>query len=187
MIPDNTITSAPIISNFAYLEGQPYKPLYQQVMGGVALNNPTLGRLVQTWSVEYISGAIEIRSSDGTLVFSMTQPNVQTISLAFDNNMSPVLAWVTTGGANLYYYDTITASYITRFFAGVDSCRVAVDDPRDFYNTKSDVIFGYTLFGVVYWRQQRDRYEIGRTVGATGQPLIRMGPSLGNRLQFQCI
>lgn len=187
MIPANTITPQPIQTNFAYLEGQHYDPLYQQVMGGIALNDPSLGRLVQAWTIAYIGTSIEIRPSDGTLAFSMTELDVLTVSLAFDNNMAPVIAWMTTGGANLYYYDTVTSSYITRFFTDVTSCRVAVDDPRAFYTTQSDVIFGYTLGPNLYWRQQRDRYDIPRTVGPTTQSLIRLGPSIGNRLQFQCV
>ena len=187
MIPANTITPTPIEYPFAYLEGQHYDPLYQRVMGGIALNDPSLGRLVQPWSVAYVGTSIEIRPADGTLAFSMTELGVLAVSLAFDNNMAPAIAWMTTAGANLYYYDTVTAGYITRFFTEVLSCRVAVDDPREFYTTMSDVIFGYTLGTNLYWRQQRDRYDIQRTVGPTTQLLMRMGPSVGNRLQFQCV
>ena len=187
MIPNNTITPTPVESNFAYLEGQHYDPLYQQVMGGIALRDPSQGRLAQAWSIAYVNGAIEIRPQNGTLAYSIAELDVQTVSLAFDNNMAPVIAWTTTGGANLYYYDKITATYITRFFTGVTSCKVAVDDPRDFYNLASDVMFGYTLNNMLYWRQQRDRYDIERLVGPTAQTLIRMGPSVIDRLQFQCL
>ena len=187
MIPGNTITPHPLVTDFAYLEGGWYSPLYQEVMGGIALNNPSQGRLVQPWSVVYAAGSIQVQPVSGSVVFTLPATDVQTISLAFDNNMAPVLAWKTSAGANLYYYDSTTLSYVTQFFSAVTSCKVCVDDPQDFYTSQSDVIFGYTLNNNLYWRQQRDRYSIERLVGATNQYLIRMGPSVGNRLQFECI
>ena len=86
--------------------------------------------------------------------------------------------------ANLYYFDTLTASYTTRNFNDVTSCRVVVDDSRDFYTAAPDVIFGYTRAGNVYWRQQRDRYDTERLIGATSNQLIKMAPNINRRLQF---
>jgi hypothetical protein len=80
----------------------------------------------------------------------------------------------------------LTSTYLTKDFEGTTSCRVAVDDARDFYNTNSDVIFAYTKNNTLYWRQQRDRYEIERVVGTTAKKLIRMGLAQTNRLQFEC-
>ena len=187
MIPGNAFTAAPVVGPFMYLQDQPYTPLSQTIMGGVALSNGTQGRLVKAWTVAYINNTIQVQPAGGFNALSIPVPGVTSVSLAFDANMAPVIAWTTTGGANLYYYDTITATYITRFFTGVTSCKVAVDDPRDFYNLASDVMFGYTLNNMLYWRQQRDRYDIERLVGPTAQTLIRMGPSVIDRLQFQCL
>lgn len=106
------------------------------------------------------------------------------MSLAFDSNMGIVLCWMASNGGNLYYFDTLSSSYTTRAFSDVTSCRVVVDDSRDFYASASDVIFGYTRAGNLCWRQQRDRYDVERVVGPTSRLLVKMAPNINRRLQF---
>lgn len=261
-------------------------------MGGIALNNPVMGRAYQPWVVSYVNGVILVNPLDQPVEFSLPVADVRTISLAFDNNMSVVLTWVYATGAKLYYFDTLTSQYIERDFPGVHSSRVCVDEPANFYNQDSDVIFGYTkrsstrsgykvlttsvfgsdpnprfwlpvsttlfstfsealydwadrmntthrnttvyytngtvlsngihtfevrdttagtvgwringiLYGTsglvpqfvtepyssngLYWRQQRDRYDIERLVGYIGddRQLVKMGMNIGHRLQFK--
>lgn len=255
-------------------------------MGGIALNNPIMGRAYQPWVVSYVNGVILVNPLDQPVEFSLAVPDVRTISLAFDNNMSVVLTWTYSTGAKLYYFDTLTSHYIERDFPGVHSSRVCVDESADFYNQDSDVIFGYTqtsstrsgyrapaqvtfghfwlpesstlfstfdealqdwvdrmntthrnttvyytngtvlsngihtfevrsypgqvgwringsLYGGdamvphyitepyssngLYWRQQRDRYDIERLVGFIGddRQLVKMGMNIGHRLQFK--
>lgn len=189
MIPGNRFTSVPIIGTFLYLGEAPYDPLSQTVMGGIALNDGTQGRLVKPWTIFYTPAAalIQVQPSDGPVALTLSEADVQTVSLAFDTNMSPVISWQTSTGANLYYYDTLTFSYVTRNFAGVTSCRVCVDDPLAFYVSQSDVIFGYTLNGNLCYRQQRDRYDIEYIIKPTSKHLIKMGPSSENRLQFEML
>lgn len=187
MIPANAFTPTPVVSNFQYPYDEAYSPLSQNVYGGVAIGDASLGRQVRVWNVSYNGAYINVKPSDGTVVLSLAQTGVLTVSLAFDNNMGPVIAWTTTTGANLYYYDTLTSSYITRFFSDILSCRVCVDDAREFYTANSDVIFSYTKLGNLYYRQQRDRYDTEYTIGATTKTLIRAAPNVGNRLQFQLV
>jgi hypothetical protein len=156
-------------------------------MGGVAISDPSQGRQVKVWNISYDGTNINVKPSDGPVAFSLTASPVTSVSLAFDNNMGLVIAWTTGTGANLYYFDTLTSQYITRNFSGISSCRVCVDDARDFYQASSDVMFSYTLSGNLYWRQQRDRYDIQYLIGATTKMLIRAAPNIGNRLQFELV
>lgn len=185
MIPGGNFTAIPVVANFVPPYDLNYTPLSQIVPGGIAIGDPSQGRLYQNWEAFYDSGNIQVRTEFGPVVFTLPALNVETVSLAFDNNMGIVLAWETTGGANLYYFDTISTTYITRFFPGINSCRVCVDNSKDFYTTQSDVIFGYTLGGNLYYRQQRDRYDVEYLIGATTKSLIKMAPSEANRLQFE--
>lgn len=187
MIPLNTFTPTPIVSDFIDPYGRPYNPLSQYVMGGLAIGDASAGREVQVWNVAYNGANITVRPEVGAVAFSMAQSDVQSVSLAFDNNMGLAIAWTTSSGANLYYFDTLTTAYTTQFFPGITSCRVCVDDARDFYAAQSDVIFSYTLSNTLYYRQQRDRYDIQYTIGATTKRLIRAAPNVGNRLQFQLV
>jgi hypothetical protein len=185
MIPLNTFTPTPIVSTFQAPYDGRYYPLSQTVLGGIAIGDASAGRQVQLWNVSYDGSAINVKTDTGPVVFSLVQTDVLTVSLAFDNNMGLAIAWKTSTGAKLYYYDTLTSQYIIRDFPGINSCRVVVDDARDFYTALSDVIFSYTLSGNLYWRQQRDRYDIQYLIGPTSKQLIRLAPNVGNRLQFE--
>ena len=187
MIPANAFTVIPVFGTFLYLEDAQYTPLTQTILGGIALNDTSHGRLYQPWTVTYNGSSITINPNISPPVFTLVTPDVNSVSLAFDQNMSIVLAWTTSLGANLYYFDTILSTYTTRYFNGITSCRVCVDDPRDFYAGSSDVIFGYTLANNLCYRVQRDRYNIEYIIAPTTKKLARMGPTAQNRLQFETI
>lgn len=197
MIPNNMFTDSPVVTGFIPPYDLPYTPMQQIVLGGIAISDPSKGRMFQTWTAYYESGNINIKPTNGAVVETIPAPGAISISLAFDNNMGIVLCWQTSTGSVLYYYDTVAESYVTNstFGLGTTSCRVAVDDPRDSSVTASDVIFAYTLNGRLYWRQQRDRYVTQYSpstvdnpdLGLTSKRLIKMAPSLGNRLQFELV
>jgi len=184
MLPTNTITSTPIVSNFFGVYNNPYTPLSQIVYGGVALNDPSQGRMARTWRIRYSLGSIIVNPVGGTDVFALPVAGVKTVSLAFDNNMAVTIGYQTSGASNLYYFDAQANAFTTKVITSTTSCRVCLDDARDFNNTNSDVIFAYTKSNNLYWTQQRDRYLVERLVGATTGKLYSMGPNVENRFQF---
>lgn len=185
MLPSNIITDVPQISAFAGTMSNIYDPMRDVVMGGIALNDPSQGRNYKEWVVSYSTGIISVGANGGAIDFTLTVANVLSVSLAFDNNMAVVLGYMLSDGAYVYYYDSIIKDFITKHIVDATSCRVCIDDLRQFNESRSDVIFGYTKAGNLYWRQQRDRYDVERLVGATTRILTRMGPNVGNRLQFE--
>ncbi len=188
MIPAGTFTSVPVYAEFLAPYSNAYTPLSQTVPGGNAIGDPSQGRQVKNWTVSYSSGFIRVTPAGGSEAFSLAATDVQHVSLAFDNNMGLVIAWTSLNGdGNLYYYDTLSAAYAIRIFPGITSCRVCVDDARDVYTTESDVIFAYTKNNTLYYRQQRDRYDVEYEIGATFKMLKRMGPSTGGRFQIELL
>lgn len=186
MIPGNKFTETPVYGEFLYFHGDDYRPLEQKVMGGIALNDSSKGRLFKPWRVSYDGSSIYV--FDGTEVAtSLVATDVTSVSMAFDANMAVTLAWTTNDGASLYYFDTTSEEYHTVFYPGITSCRLAVDDPRDFYESESDIIFGYTIQGTLYYRVQRDRYAIPYKISDTDKLLRRMGPTAVSRLQFELV
>jgi len=184
MIPNNAFTTQPIVSPFRPPKDEPYQPLTSKSRGGIALNNPSKGRDYQNWVVSYDGSDILVAPQGGSTAFTLTVAGVLSVSLAFDNNMNPVIAWMDAVGAKLYWFNNVT--FVTTAFAAT-SCRVTIDDVRDFYNADSDVIFAYTNAGTLYWRQQRDQYATQRTVGSTTGLLQKVGLNQLNRLQFQLL
>ena len=186
MIPGGNLwTASPVISQLLPPADEPYDPLVETVQGGVALNDGSQGRRVRPWTVQYNSPSILIGDETGAIHATLVRPNAATVSLAFDNNMQYNVAYQTSEGTRWYYFDTLTLTYVDRLFPGTSSCRCAVDDTRPEYNTNSDVILGYTRNGFLYYRQQRDRYDIEYPVGpAPNGKLVRIGQSLLYRLTF---
>lgn len=188
MIPAGAFTPSPVTSSFLPPYDTPFSPLAHIVPGGIALGDTSRGRQYQNWEASYSAGSIQVKPSGGAVVFTLAAPSAQTISLSFDSNMGIVLAWMNSSlEGNLYYYDTLASSFTTRVFTGLTSCKVCVDDSRDFNAGNSDVIFAYTKSGGLFYRQQRDRYDVEYTIGATSKLLQRCGPSVGNRLQFEVV
>jgi hypothetical protein len=185
MIPNNSFTAVPVTTPYAFPMSIPYSALSQTIWGGTALSNSANGRMVQLWSIWYDGTNINVSPSGGAIAFSIAESGVSQLSLAFDENMNVAICWLSAGNANLYYYDTVSAGYITLTIPAT-SCVACIDDPASFYSGQSDVIFSYTRAGNLYYRQQRDRYTIERLIGpCTTKLLRRVGLSTGNRLQFE--
>ena len=163
----------------------PYSSLTMRVLGGVAIGDGSQGREVQTWSVDYVAGQIRLLDSSSTVRFTLTVVSVLTVCIAFDTNMSPCIGYTKSDGSYVYFYNSLSAAYETLFVSGAGSCRVCVDKSARFFEAASDVIFAYTLTGQLYYRQQRDRFAVQYLIGPASGTLVRVGPNLDNRLQFQ--
>jgi hypothetical protein len=161
----------------------PYDALRQVVWGGTALNDGQNGRKVQYWEGRYQGGNIEISLPGQSVVFSHPAPGARSISIAFDQNMAPVLNWQTETEAFIYFF--VPSAYQT-LSVPASSSRIAVDDLRDFNAVGSDIIFTYTFEDILYYRQQRENYAVQRTIGpAEGREIRKVGLSVINRLQLE--
>lgn len=191
MIPINgAFTVVPVTSDFLPPLDESYTPLLMRAPGGIAINNGSQGREVQFWTVSYDGAHINVDAEmSGSGSYVLPVAGVLACCLAFDSNMAVAIGYMTASGGHLYYFDSLTGSYQTLDFPRALSCRVAVDKTNAFYSAKSDVIFAYVRDDdTVQYRQQRDRYAIDYPVGvANGETLIRVGPSVDNRLQLQLI
>ena len=183
MIPGGEFTTIPDIAVFLPPLDQPYQPLTQIVWGGVGLNDPSQGRMVQYWQVSYDGANINIGPVSGSTVFTLAQPNVDSVSMGFDANMNPVIGWQSGGSASIYFYNVNAFETLT--ITDTTSSRVFLDDPRSFNTADSDVMFAYTKNNMLYYRQQRDNYAIEYEIGATTGFLRKAGLNLKNRLQFE--
>lgn len=166
MIPEERLSTTPV---YATPEVNPPQDgaLISFQLGGTALNNPNDGLEVKVWTCLVIPGdpndSITVEAADVPPVVVTTAPEITQVSLAFDQNMQPAIAYVSVGNAYLYWYDTAVGDYVvTNFGPTFRSPRVTLDDHRDLELSTSDIILGYIRDGNLYYRQQRDRYLIER-------------------------
>lgn len=185
MLPLDSVTLAPVPTAFLPPMDTPYNPLVSKTRGGVALNDGSQGREIQTWTAVLTGGSVAVTDQAGVLRFTLSTPGALTVGLAFDSNMAPVIAYQTATGSRLYYFNSLTAAYDTFVLPTADSCRASIDDTRLSYVPFSDVIWSYTRAGNLYYRQQRDRYLTERLVGPAVGTLTKAYKNLGNRFQWE--
>jgi hypothetical protein len=161
-------------------------------LGGVALNDPSLGLRVKDWKATFdkSDGWVYLQGGNDAPIQLLQDFNITEVSLAFDQNMNVALAYLTLGVVKLYWFDTTIPGYTTTTFADARSPRVALDDKRPSLLGGSDVIFAYIRNGSLYYRQQRDRYTVEyflRDSIPNTQRLRNIGMGRNLRFQFEIV
>lgn len=187
MLPDGTLSTTPMIGNFLFPDSLTTSPLVDYEMGGVALNDPSLGLLYQRWTLTVDGGDFVATPDSGAaqIVISVSGA-ITTASLAFDRNMRAYLAYTLDGVAHLYWYDTAISDFADMTLPGATFPRITHDDKRELQNASSDIILAYLLNGDLRYRQQRDRFQTEYVLAAAPVGRLRnVGMSDINRLQFE--
>ncbi|WKT59097.1 hypothetical protein Q2E61_09170 [Microbulbifer thermotolerans] len=188
MLPDNTLSSEAVPAPFTGGRALPVTDVIDYESGGIALQDPSRGLSVQVWRarVAHNNSAIVLDAEQVAATTLITGNNITEVSLSFDSNMRPVVAYVDDGVAKLYWYDTQQSAQVITEFAGAITPRVALDDKRALQSAGRDVIFAYLRGGNLYIRQQRDRYQTEYLLQASvdSPGLIKIGMNRELRFQF---
>jgi len=194
MIPDNSLSSKPIIADILGGRATPVSAMQDYENGGIALNDASEGLLYQIWtgSLEGENIYIEAPNTAKTLVYSGA--NITEFSFTFDQNMRIVITFIQSNIAKLYWYDSTIEDYATTAFESGARCpKVFLDDKRASQTGNSDVLLFYMLDNELYYRQQRDRFEIRYMLADIindypnekgSSKLINVGMGKNWRLQF---
>lgn len=186
MIPGQSLSTQPLPAPFSERVNSTLEPLIDYEMGGVALNNPSEGLLVKQWRVRVDGDIVYLGPEDGDEQSVFIRPGISEIALAFDQNMQPAVAFVQEGAAWLWWFDSSTSGMVFSQFPGAVNPRLTLDDKRALQAGNSDVILAYLRGSSLYYRQQRDRYQVEYLLSNSppcgGLACIAM--SKGNRLQF---
>lgn len=153
--------------------------------GGVDLRDPSQGLLVQIWTAELIGTDVTVSAPSVSPTVLFGGPDITELSLAFDQNMNPCIAYVQAGQMILYWFDTLVNMQVFTPFDG-SSPKVCLDDKRPSQLQASDIIFAYLRSGALYFRAQRDRFAIEYFLAPipSGFNFTQMGMSTIDRLQF---
>lgn len=187
MIPQQLLSGVPVPTLYLTPDDATYHALIDYERGGTALHDAGTGMNVRTWRLFLDGNDVKIDASGVAAAIEFSGADITELSLAFDQNMNPVIAYVQASAAKLYYYDTVLEAYThLTLAAGVTSPRVCLDDKRALQNAASDVILAYLRAGNLYFRAQRDRYLVEYLLKTgVSDPLRKVGMNKGNRLQFE--
>ncbi|USD19956.1 hypothetical protein MJO52_12795 [Microbulbifer variabilis] len=188
MLPDNQLSSQAVPTAFIGGAALPVRHIIDYERGGIAIQDTSRGLDYQTWRVRILNDgkAIVLDAQQVAASTVISGTNITEVSLAFDQNMRPVIAYVESGTAKLYWYDSSQAQQVTTSWPGIITPRVSLDEKRPLQQQASDVIFAYLKNGNLYHRRQRDRYGseylLASNVNSPG--LVKIGMSRNFRLQF---
>ncbi|UOO93408.1 hypothetical protein [Vitreoscilla stercoraria] len=181
MIPNNQLSSTPIPNEF--LTPTRMYPLVDYEWGGVGIRDLSQGRNGYLWSSSYVDNKIILSNPLGSHEI-LTVANVVQLSFAFDLNMNPYIAYkLLNGQSYLYWYDSTVNAAVTTPYGTVLSPMLALDDIRPNQNANADVIFAYVRDGMVYVRNQRERFQTEHQLGVF-DAIVQMGMMRNYRLGF---
>ena len=191
-MPQNMFSPTAIVTDFLEPDDRVRAdPLVDYELGGIAVGDPSQGLQVQVWETRLDGNDIQIKPEDADETEWQTvtsDSDITEISLAFDQNMRPTVAFMAGGTAKLYWYDATIENYRTSTHAGATTPRVVMDDKRNVAVGLNDILLFYFLEGRIIHRLQRDRYMIAYDLAAvpSGSTAIRRcGMTIGNRIQVE--
>lgn len=189
MIPEQRLSITPVPGALLGARGsRPVTATHDYEDGGIALNDPSRGLQFQVWEA-YLQNNNIVLEAPGyppTVVYTGAAA-ITEVSLAFDQNMRPTIAFVEGGQAKLRWFDSVPGQQVvTVLDANVVNPRVTLDDKHPLGVPDSDVILAYLRLGGLYFRAQRDRYGVEYPLQAEAPAeLIKIGLSDQYRLQFE--
>lgn len=196
-MPGNQFSQRLIYGDFLSPDNLPTDGTIAYELGGIGLDDPFAGLQYQVWTAQILNP----RKSNSFVVISAPNTPQQTlfsfsgisqISLAFDQNMTPAIAFTAQGIAYLWWYDATVPGYV--FFQlpnNSHSPNVTLDDKRQLSldNSFSDIILAYLRDQVLYFRQLRDRFTVEYTLLTNityhNAQLYKIGMCSTDRLLFQ--
>jgi hypothetical protein len=140
----------------------------------------------QQWDLQLFGNDVIISAANWPPTVLFSKALITEISLAFDQNMNPFVAFVENDVAKFWWFDTVAGMTVfSNLPAGSTTPRCCLDDKRETQTNSSDIILAYVNAGNLYFRMQRDRYGVEYLLktGVIGG-VKRLGVSTVNRLQF---
>ena len=187
MIPGERLSSVPVPSRFIGGRAYSVTRYTDYESGGVALQDTSQGLESHIWRLRLMGRDVVLDRDAVAPAVLFSADGITEVSLAFDQNMRPVVAFVQNGQARLWWYDSaVNQQVFTTLPSGITTPRVTLDDKTPGGIPTSDVLLFYIRAGALYYRQQRDRYGIERLLkSGPVKPLVKVGMNAGRRVQLQ--
>lgn len=189
MLPQNTLSAIAIVDEYLSPDNFPIAKFVDYELGGIGISDPSQGLQVQVWKLEYTSNRVMVSAANTPRKVLFSSPDVKEISLAFDQNMRPFVAYIEGDQAKFWWYDTSVGHEVfTDLPAGSTSPKACLDDKRAMETALSDIILAYIRDRGLRYRLQRDRFLVEYTLATDlDARLIRLGMNKKNRVQFELL
>lgn len=188
-LPGGELSSSPVPRSLVFPDWIPRRDRkVDWEIGGWNISDPTKGGNIRGWKC-YTDGTdvwIETIEEPIYRYKWLTGSGITEVTFSFDQLMRPTVAYVEGGVMKMRWYDTLATDYTTTTYEGCAFPWITRDDKRTMQSPISDVMVFYVRAGVVYYRQQRDRYGVEYTLIDTGDPAAKtllLGMNEGLRLQ----
>ena len=192
-LPPGGLSSIYVTGSYAEApDAKKWQQLRDWELGGVSINNPEEGLRVQEWTAEYYNEKVYLSAPNfegRILLFTMS--GVREISLAFDSNMTPCVAYMKEVGGTvkyeswLYWYDNTIQGFTHIKLPDYSFYpKVCLDYKRP--NMPKHIILAYMREDKLYVRQQLDRFLSEEVLWEGFRArLNKLGMNVHSRLQFQ--
>jgi len=185
-LPNEVLSSTPVPARFAVGYRLPSSREADYELGPVAIQDVSQGLQVQTWRARLRNDSIYLTAENTPEFKVFTGRGISDIGFTFDQNGRYLIAYVEQEVLKLYWYDTVLQGYTSKILGtGNISPKITLDDKRPRFNLTNDVVLAYVRAGKLYYRQQRDRFDVEYLLldDVPGR-LLHMGMNVQMRLQF---
>jgi len=191
MIPGGQLSSEAITARIIGGRGKDISGTRDFEHGGIALNDPSEGKMFQIWSgkLEGNNIILESPSTDPEVIYNAS--GITEFSFTFDQNMRPTISFIQDTIAKYRWYDSTIPDYRVSIIPGdIRTPKVFLDDKRVSQDLKSDILLAYIKvrrnIKDLYYRLQRDRYATEYLLKKNcGGLLHTFGMNKKLRLQFE--
>lgn len=192
MIPERSSTD--ILGTIHPPNNRAAKRFEDWEMGGVAIQDPSLGLRFQEWRAwwEEATGDVLLTADNQPAPNVLyNTPELDWLTLAFDQNMRWMSAYTLGSGQSyLKWYNSLIEDYETLALpSGIITPFLTMDDNRDVQTQlgTNDVILTYLRAGSLWVRVQRERFLVERLIkaGVDSSRIWHFGMTDKLRLQWE--
>ena len=187
MLPNNQWASQPVVDDIiAPRDKAKVNPTTSSDNGPIAIQNTSKGLMAKIWTASYNSVTGSVTLQDGTNLF--TDVNLKELSLTFNQTGNPFVAFRSATRIKIWWYDSLLSNYTIKDVAAGDQPFCYLDERRPEFSANSDVFLLYHRNGEIFYRLQRDRFDVEYSTGIIGGADIVIecfGMAKNNRLQIK--
>lgn len=163
MLPPGSPASTAVPGTYIAPDDADRALLQDYELGGVALEDTSLGLSNRIWRMFFDPATKDVKlapASGSPVTTLFNAPQLTELTFTFDQAMRPAVAYVEAGVTKLRWYDSVPAAIVTDAYFNVSSPFLCLDERRPVLLAGGDMLFFYIRDRRVYYRQQRDRFEV---------------------------